>query len=136
MGERERFFCHRSTRMINPFKITVLLFGLLNTGLFALWLWDMSMMAAMFGVEVVGERSLIPLIFLALGLFSFVGAQLREERSRIMFLLAILMIFFVALFANLSRVLAGELLGMALISAAFMVLGIISLWNERKYIEN
>jgi len=121
--------------MINSFKITTLLFALLNTGLFALWLWDTHLMGSLFGVEVTADRNLIPLFFLALGLFSFVGSQLREERSRIMFLLAILVISFAALGANLSQVLAGELRGMAFISTAFLVLGVVSLWNERKYID-
>jgi len=120
---------------INSFKITTLLFGLLNIGLFVLWLWDINLTGSLFGVEVTGERNLIPLFFLALGLFSFVGAQLREERSIIMFLMAILVISFVALLANLSQVLAGELKGMAFISIGFLVLGIVSLWNERKYID-
>jgi len=121
--------------MINSFKITTLLFGLLNTGLFVLWMWDINLMGYLFGVEVTGERNLIPFFFLALGLFSFVGSQLREERSRIMFLLAILVISFLALLGNLPLVLAGELKGMAFISTSFLILGLVSLWNERRYID-
>jgi hypothetical protein len=121
--------------MINSFKITTILFGLLNIGLFVLWMWDYNMMGTLFGVEVVGERNLMPYFFLALGLFAMASSALHESRSRVIFLLVIFMISFVALIANIQYVLEGELTGMAFITVSFMVLGMASLWNERKQID-
>ena len=121
--------------MINSFKITTILFGLLNIGLFVLWMWDYNMMGTLFGVEVVGERNLMPYFFLALGLFAMASSALHESRSRVIFLLVIFMISFVALIANIQYVLAGELTGMAFITVSFMILGMASLWNERKQID-
>lgn len=121
--------------MINSFKITTLLFGLLNIGLFVLWMWDNNMMGTLFGVEVVGERTLMPYFFLALGLFAGASSALHESRSRVIFLLVIFLISFVALIANIQYVLEGELTGMAFITVSFMILGMASLWNERKQID-
>jgi len=121
--------------MINSFKITTLLFGLLNIGLFVLWIWDNNMMGTLFGVEVVGERTLMPYFFLALGLFAGASSALHESRSRVIFLLVIFLISFVALIANIQYVLEGELTGMAFITVSFMILGMASLWNERKQID-
>lgn len=121
--------------MINSFKITTVLFGLLNLGLFLLWMWDYNMMGALFGVEVTGERNLVPYFFLALGMFAIASSSLHESRSRVIFLLVILMISFVSLIANIRYVLDGELNGMAFITVSFMILGMASLWNERKHID-
>ena len=121
--------------MINSFKITTILFGLLNIGLFVLWMWDYNMMGTLFGVEVVGERNLVPYFFLALGLFAMASSALHESRSRVIFLLVIFMISFVALIANIQTVLEGELTGMAFITVSFMIMGMASLWNERKQID-
>ena len=121
--------------MINSFKITTILFGLLNIGLFVLWMWDYNMMGTLFGVEVIGERNLVPYFFLALGLFSMASSALHESRSRVIFLLVILLISFVSLIANIRYVLEGELTGMAFITVSFMILGMASLWNERKKID-
>jgi len=121
--------------MINSFNITTILFGLLNIGLFVLWMWDYQMMGTLFGVEVVGERNLMPYFFLALGLFAVASSALHESRSRVIFLLVILSISFVALVANLRFVLEGELKGMAFITVSFLILGMASLWNERKHID-
>lgn len=119
--------------MINSFRITTILFGLLNVGLFILWLWDLNLMGTLFGIEILGERNLVSFFFLALGLFSLASSLLHESRARVMFLLVILFISFVSLIANLQYILAGELKGMLFITVAFMVLGMASLWNERKY---
>ena len=121
--------------MINSFKITTILFGLLNIGLFVLWMWDYNMMGTLFGIEVVGERNLVPYFFLALGLFAMASSALHESRSRVIFLLVIFMISFVALIANIQTVLEGELTGMAFITVSFMIMGMASLWNERKQID-
>ena len=121
--------------MINSFKITTILFGLLNVGLFVLWMWDYNMMGTLFGIEVVGERNLMPYFFLALGLFAMASSALHESRSRVIFLLVIFMISFVALIANIQSVLEGELTGMAFITVSFMIMGMASLWNERKQID-
>jgi len=121
--------------MINSFKITTVLFGLLNLGLFVLWMWDLNMMGSLFGIEVLGERNLMPFFFLALGLFSLASSLLHESRARVVFLLVILFISFVSMFANLQYILAGQLKGMLFITVAFMILGLASLWNERKYID-
>lgn|SRR5690554_1148631 len=121
--------------MINSFKITTVLFGLLNLGLFVLWMWDLNMMGSLFGIEVLGERNLMPFFFLALGLFSLASSLLHESRARVVFLLVILFISFVSMFANLQYILAGQLKGMLFITVAFMILGMASLWNERKYID-
>ena len=121
--------------MINSFKITTILFGLLNVGLFVLWMWDYNMMGTLFGVEVTGERNLVPYFFLALGLFAMASSALHESRSRVIFLLVILLISFVALIANIQYVLEGELTGMAFITVSFMIMGMASLWNERKQID-
>lgn len=121
--------------MINSFKITTILFGLLHIGLFALWLWDYNLMGTLFGVEILGERNLVPYFFLALGLFSFASSLIYESRSRVIFLLVILIISLVLLIANIEPVLEGELTGMAFITVAFMILGLTSLWNERKHID-
>lgn len=121
--------------MINSFKITTILFGLLNIGLFVLWMWDYNMMGTLFGIEVVGERNLMPYFFLALGLFAMASSALHESRSRVIFLLVIFMISFVALIANIQSVLEGELTGMAFITVSFMIMGMASLWNERKQID-
>ena len=121
--------------MINSFKITTILFGLLNIGLFVLWLWDFNLMGTLFGIEILGERNLMPYFFLALGLFSFASSLLYDSRSRVIFLLVILFISFVALIANIQSVLEGKLTGMAFITVAFMILGMASLWNERKHID-
>src|SRR5690606_12709283 len=99
--------------MINSFKITTILFGLLNIGLFVLWLWDYNLMGTLFGVEILGERNLMPYFFLALGLFSLASSLIYESRSRVIFLLVILIISFVSLIANIQPVLEGELTGMA-----------------------
>src|SRR5690606_12922810 len=121
--------------MINSFKITTLLFGLLNIGLFVLWMWDYNMMGTLLGIEVVGERNIMPYFFLALGLFSAASSALHESRSRVIFLLVIFLISFVALIANIQYVLEGELKGMAFITVSFMILGMASLWNERKQLD-
>lgn len=121
--------------MINSFKLTTILFGLLNMGLFVLWMWDFQMMGSLFGVEVVGERNLVPYFFLALGLFAMASSALHESRSRVIFLLVILLISFVALMGNIQFVLEGELKGMAFIAVSFMILGMASLWGERKQID-
>lgn len=121
--------------MINSFKITTILFGLLNIGLFVLWMWDYNMMGTLFGLEVTGERNLVPYFFLALGLFAMASSALHESRSRVIFLLVILLISFVALIANIQYVLEGELTGMAFITVSFMIMGMTSLWNERKQID-
>lgn len=121
--------------MINSFKITTVLFGLLNIGLFALWMWDPMMMGTLFGIEVLGERNLMPYFFLALGAFSFASASLHDSRSKVIFLLVIFFISFVSLIANIQPVLEGQLQGMALITVSFMILGLTSLWSERKYID-
>src|SRR5690554_7118893 len=121
--------------MINSFKITTILFGLLNIGLFVLWMWDYNMMGTLFGVEITGERNLIPYFFLALGLFAMASSALHESRSRVIFLLVIFIISFVSLIANIRYILDGELTGMAFITVSFMVLGMASLWNERKHID-
>ena len=121
--------------MINSFKITTILFGLLNIGLFVLWMWDYNMMGTLFGVEITGERNLIPYFFLALGLFAMASSALHESRSRVIFLLVIFIISFVSLIANIGYILDGELTGMAYITVSFMVLGMASLWNERKHID-
>ena len=121
--------------MINSFKITTILFGLLNIGLFVLWMWDYNMMGTLFGVEVTGDRNLVPYFFLALGLFAMASSALHESRSRVIFLLVILLISFVALIANIQYVLEGELTGMAFITVSFMIMGMASLWNERKQID-
>jgi len=121
--------------MINSFKITTVLFGLLNLGLFVLWMWDLNMMGSLFGIEILGERNLMPFFFLALGLFSLASSLLHESRARVVFLLVILFISFVSMFANLQYILAGQLKGMLFITVAFMILGLASLWNERKYID-
>src|SRR5690554_4031513 len=121
--------------MINSFKITTILFGLLNIGLFVLWLWDFNLMGTLFGIEILGERNLMPFFFLALGLFSFASSILYDSRSRVIFLLVILFISFTALITNIQPVLEGKLTGMAFITVAFMILGMASLWNERKQID-
>ena len=121
--------------MINSFKITTVLFGLLNLGLFVLWMWDLNMMGSLFGIEILGERNLMPFFFLALGLFSLASSLLHESRARVVFLLVILFISFVSMFANLQYILAGQLKGMLFITVAFMILGMASLWNERQYID-
>jgi len=122
--------------MINSFKITTLLFGLLNIGLFILWLWDFSLMGTLLGVEILGERNLIPFFFLALGLFSIVSSKLSEAKPRVMLLLVILFISLATLFVNVEFILKGELKGMTFISTSFFILGITSLWNESKFNEH
>lgn len=121
--------------MINTFKITTILFGLLNLGLCALWFWDSNMMEVLFGIEIVGDRNLIPYFFLALGAFSLASSALHESRSRVIFLLVILLISFIALVANLQYVLEGELKGMAFITVSLMVLGLTGLWGEHNQID-
>jgi hypothetical protein len=121
--------------MINSFKITTLLFGLLNIGFFILWLWDFSLMGTLLGVEILGERNLIPFLFLALGLFSIVSSMLSEAKPRVMLLLVILIISLATLFVNVEFILKGELKGMTFISTSFIILGITSLWNESKFNE-
>jgi len=98
-------------------------------------MWDYNMMGTLFGIEVVGERNLMPYFFLALGLFAMASSALHESRSRVIFLLVIFMISFVALIANIQSVLEGELTGMAFITVSFMIMGMASLWNERKQID-
>ncbi|HLW19638.1 MAG TPA: hypothetical protein VKX33_04920 [Cyclobacteriaceae bacterium] len=121
--------------MINSFKITTILFGLLNIGLFILWLWDLHMMGTLFGIEISGEGKLMSYFFLALGLFALASSAIDESRSRVIFLLVILVISFIALIANIQPVLEGKLTGMAFITVAFMILGMASLWNERTHID-
>lgn len=121
--------------MINSFKITTISFGMVQLGLFGLWLWDSALMGSMFGLEILGERNLIPFFFLTLGLLSLVGSLLKEARPRIMFLLVILSVPLVSLFANMRNILAGEMGGLAFISASFFILGMVSLWNEGKYVQ-
>jgi hypothetical protein len=121
--------------MINSFKITTILFGLLNLGLFVLWMWDYNMMGSLFGVEVTGERNLVPYFFLAVALFAMASSSLHESRSRVIFLLVILVISFVSFITHISYVLEGELRGMAFITVSFMILGMASLWNERKHVD-
>ena len=121
--------------MINSFKITTILFGLLNMSLFVLWFWDYHLMGTLLDVQVKGEKNLMPYFFLALGMFSFASSLLHESRSKVIFLLTILFVSLVSLITHIQLVFEGELNGMALITVAFIILGLASLWSERKYID-
>lgn|SRR5690554_5944132 len=121
---------------INSFKITTALFGWLNIGVFLLCLWDINFIGNLLGLQVTGERNFLPLLFLALGLFSLAGSSIGEARTRIMFLLIILFVSLAPLVSNLDEVIQGDFVGMASVSVSFLVLGSISLWDQGKYSEN
>lgn len=120
---------------INSFKITVALFGWLNITAFLLCIWDINFMATLLDLQVAGERNFLPFLFLTLGLFSLAGSYIKEARMRVMFLLIILIVSLAPLVSNLSDVIQGESGGLATVSISFMVLGLVSLWDQGKYSE-
>jgi len=120
---------------INSFKITIALFGWLNISMFLLCLWDVNFIANLLDLQVAGERNFLPFLFLTLGLFSLAGSYIKEARTRVMFLLIILLVSLAPLVSNLSDIIQGEAAGIATVSISFMILGLVSLWDQGKYSE-